>query len=71
MRRRRDETVRRVGTLTSPCASPTLEVIGLTVLSAAVARDGETVEVAVENGSVPATVAPVPLYDTDKKRPRA
>jgi glycine cleavage system aminomethyltransferase T len=62
----------RVGTLTSPCASPTLgEVIGLTVLSAAVARDGETVEVAVENGSVPATVAPVPLYDTDKKRPRA
>jgi aminomethyltransferase len=62
----------RVGTLTSPCASPTLgKVIGLTVLSADVAHDGETVEVAVENGSVPATVAPVPLYDTDKKRPRA
>jgi aminomethyltransferase len=62
----------RVGTVTSPCASPTLgKVIGLTVLSADVARDGEAVEVAVEDGSVPATVAPVPLYDTEKKRPRA
>ena len=62
----------RVGTVTSPCASPTLgKVIGLTVLSADVARDGETVEVAVENGSAPATVAPTPIYDTEKKRPRA
>jgi aminomethyltransferase len=62
----------RVGTVTSPCASPTLgKVIGLTVLSADAARDGETVEVAVEDGSVLATVAPVPLYDTGKKRPRA
>jgi glycine cleavage system aminomethyltransferase T len=62
----------RVGTVTSPCASPTLgNVIGLTVLSADVARDGGTVEVAVENGSAPATVAPVPIYDPEKKRPRA
>jgi glycine cleavage system T protein len=62
----------RVGTVTSPCASPTLgKVIGLTVLSADVASEGETVEIAVEDGSVPATVAPVPLYDTEKKRPRA
>jgi glycine dehydrogenase subunit 1 len=62
----------RVGTVTSPCASPTLgKVIGLTVLRADVARDGEGVEVAVGDGSVPATVAPVPLYDTEKKRPRA
>ena len=59
----------RVGTLTSPCASPTLgKVIGLTVLSADVARDGETVEVAVENGSVPATVAPVPLRHRQEAR---
>jgi glycine cleavage system aminomethyltransferase T len=62
----------RVGTVTSPCASPTLgKVIGLTVLRADVARDGETVEVSVEGGSVPATVAPTPLYDTAKQRPRA
>jgi glycine cleavage system T protein len=62
----------RVGTVTSPCASPTLgKVIGLTVLRADVARDGESVEVAVEDGSVPATVAPMPLYDTAKERPRA
>jgi glycine cleavage system T protein len=61
----------RVGTVTSPCASPTLgKVIGLTVLGADVA-DGEAVEVAVEGGSVPATVAPTPLYDTEKRRPRA
>ena len=54
------------------CASPTLgKVIGLAVLSTDVAHEGETVEVAVENGSVPATVAPTPLYDTEKKRPRA
>src|SRR5262245_31111298 len=54
----------RVGTMTSSCASPTLgKVIGLTVLSAAVARDGAAVEVAVEDGSVSATVAPVPFYD--------
>jgi aminomethyltransferase len=62
----------RVGTVTSPCASPTLgKVIGLTVLRADVARDGETVEVSVEGGSVLATVAPTPLYDTAKQRPRA
>jgi glycine cleavage system T protein len=62
----------RVGTVTSPCASPTLgKVIGLAVLRADVARDGETVEVAVENGSAPATVAPTPIYDPGKKRPRA
>lgn len=62
----------QVGMLTSPCESPTLgKVIGLTVLRADLARDGETVEVAVEDGTAPATVAPVPLYDTEKKRPRA
>ena len=61
-----------VGTLTSPCESPTLgRVIGLTVLRSDLARDGESVEVSVEGGSAPATVAPVPLYDTEKKRPRA
>ncbi len=62
----------QVGTLTSPCESPTLgNVIGLTVLRTDLARDGESVEVAVEGGTAPATVAPMPLYDTEKKRPRA
>jgi glycine cleavage system T protein len=62
----------QVGTLTSPCDSPTLgKVIGLTVLRADLAREGETVEVAVEGGTAPATVAPLPIYDTAKRRPRA
>jgi aminomethyltransferase len=61
-----------VGTLTSPCESPTLgRVIGLTVLRTDLARDGESVEVAVDGGTAPATVAPMPLYDTQKRRPRA
>ena len=59
------------GTLTSPCESPTLgRVIGLAVLRTALAREGESVEVAVEGGTVPATVASVPLYDPEKTRPR-
>ena len=60
------------GTLTSPCESPTLgKVIGLAVVRSDLAAPGETVEVAVGDGNAPATVAPVPLYDTDKTRPRA
>jgi aminomethyltransferase len=62
----------QVGTLTSPCKSPTLgKVIGLTVLRADLAQEGERVEVAVGDSSVPATVSPVPLYDTEKTRPRS
>ena len=62
----------QVGTLTSPCESPTLgKVIGLTVLRTDLARDGERVEVAVGDSSAPATVSPVPIYDTEKKRPRS
>lgn len=61
-----------VGTLTSPCESPTLgKVIGLTVLRTDLGREGERVDVAVDGGTAPATVAPMPIYDTEKKRPRA
>jgi len=61
-----------VGTLTSPCESPTLgKVIGLTVLRADLAREGEQVEVAVEDGTAPATVASLPIYDPGKTRPRS
>jgi glycine cleavage system T protein len=62
----------QVGTLTSPCESPTLgKVIGLCVLRSDLAQEGQTVEVAVGEGTAPATVAPVPLYDTEKRRPRS
>jgi aminomethyltransferase len=62
----------QVGTLTSPCESPTLgKVIGLTVLRANLAREGEQVEVAVEGRTAPATVASLPIYDPGKTRPRA
>lgn len=62
----------QVGTLTSPCESPTLgKVIGLTVLRSDLAREGERVEVAVEDGTAPATVAAMPIYDPGKTRPRA
>jgi aminomethyltransferase len=62
----------QVGTLTSPTESPTLgKVIGLTVLRADLAREGEKVDVAVEGGTAPATVAPLPIYDPGKERPRA
>ncbi len=61
-----------VGTLTSPCESPTLaKVIGLTVLRADLAREGQAVEVAVEGGTAVAAVAPLPIYDTKKTRPRS
>ena len=61
-----------VGTLTSPCESPTLgKVIGLAVVRSDLATVGEQVEVAVGDGTAPATVAPLPIYDTDKKRPRS
>jgi len=62
----------QVGTLTSPCESPTLaKVIGLTVLRSDLAREGEPVQVAVEDGTAPATVASLPVYDPGKARPRA
>jgi glycine cleavage system T protein (aminomethyltransferase) len=60
------------GTLTSPCESPTLgRVIGLALLETSVARLGESVEVALGDGTVPGHVEPLPLYDTEKRRPRS
>jgi aminomethyltransferase len=61
-----------IGTLTSPCESPTLgRVIGLAVLETAVARLGESVQVALGEGTAAAYVEPLTLYDTDKRRPRS
>jgi aminomethyltransferase len=60
------------GTLTSPCESPTLgRVIGLAVLETRVAAPGTRVEVALGSETVPATVEPLPVYDPEKRRPRA
>jgi glycine cleavage system aminomethyltransferase T len=59
----------RVGTVTSACASPTFgRVIALAILEVAAAADGA--EVTVGEGTA-ATVRPVPLYDPERKRPRA
>jgi aminomethyltransferase len=60
------------GTLTSPCESPTLgRVIGLAMLDARFASPGGSVDVALGDGAVPAAVEPLPIYDPEKRRPRA
>jgi aminomethyltransferase len=60
------------GTLTSPCESPTLgNVIGMAVLETRFARKGESVEVALVDGTAPATVGDFPIYDPQKTRPRS
>jgi glycine cleavage system aminomethyltransferase T len=60
------------GTLTSPCESPTLgKVIGMAVLDTPLAVKGETVEVAVGDGTATATVEDFPIYDPEKTRPRS
>ncbi|HEX9411064.1 MAG TPA: glycine cleavage T C-terminal barrel domain-containing protein, partial [Actinomycetota bacterium] len=60
-----------VGVLTSPTDSPRYGKIGIAVLRADQAKLGNAVEVAVEDGTVPATVDVLPLYDTEKTRPRS
>jgi aminomethyltransferase len=60
------------GTLTSPCASPVLgQNIGLAMLASGCAEIGGRVEVDVTAGTIGATVAALPVYDTAKARPRA
>ena len=59
------------GTLTSPCQSPTLgAVIGMAVLETGHATVGTRVQVALGDGTVPASVADFPIYDPGKARPR-
>jgi len=60
------------GTLTSPCEGPTLgRVIGLAALETRFAAPGGRVDVALGDGTVPAMVEPLPIYDPEKRRPRA
>jgi aminomethyltransferase len=62
-----------VGILRSPCQSPTfdMQVIGMAAIDRDLVRDGERVEVALGDATVGATVAPFPVYDTEKRRPRS
>ena len=60
-----------VGVLTSPTDSPRFGKIGLAVIESAHASVGNTLGVAVGDGIVSATVDVLPIYDTEKKRPRS
>ena len=60
-----------VGVVTSPAASPRVGTIGLAILDAEVAGDGERLEVALGEATVRATVAPLSILDPARERPRA
>jgi len=63
---------REVGIVRSPCQSPTFAaVIAMAAIDRELAREGQRVDVALGDGAAAATVAPFPLYDTEKRRPRA
>ncbi len=64
---------REVGIVRSPCQSPTfdMQVIGTASIERELASEGERVDVALGEGTVGATVAAIPLYDTEKRRPRS
>jgi aminomethyltransferase len=64
---------REVGIVRSPCQSPTFDmrVIGMAAIDRDLNVPGQRVEVALGDGTVGATVAEFPLYDTQKKRPRS
>ena len=62
---------REVGVVTSPAVSPRVGTIGLAILDADVAIDGEKVEVVVGDGTVPASVEALSILDPTKQRPRA
>jgi glycine cleavage system aminomethyltransferase T len=61
----------QVGVVTSPALSPRVGTIGLAILDADVASDGEKVEVVVGDGTAPASVEPLSILDPAKERPRA
>ena len=62
-----------VGIVRSPCQSPTFDmnVIAMASIDRGLVNDGQQVQVTVGDGSATGTVAPFPLYDTDKRRPRS
>jgi aminomethyltransferase len=60
-----------VGVLTSPTDSPRFGRIGLAVVRSGHAVPGTTLEVAVGDGTAGTSVDALPIYDTNKLRPRA
>lgn len=63
---------RDVGIVRSPCESPTFGgVIAMAAIDRDLETEGQAVEVALGNGSANATVAPFPIYDTEKSHPRS
>lgn len=60
-----------VGRVTSPAVTPRFGAIALAIVSADVAVDELTVDVATGDGLSPATVQPLSIYDPTKQRPRA
>jgi aminomethyltransferase len=59
-----------VGILTSPALSPTLGALGLAILRADLAADGQPVEIEAEGGPLTGVVDELALYDPKKERPR-
>jgi aminomethyltransferase len=62
---------RQVGTVTSPAVSPRVGTIGLAILDTDASDDGTKVEVAVGEGTAPATVDVLSVLDPMKERPRS
>jgi aminomethyltransferase len=62
-----------VGIVRSPCQSPTFDmaVIAMAIVDRSLAETGQRVDVALGDGTVAATVDTLPLYDTEKRRPRS
>jgi glycine cleavage system aminomethyltransferase T len=48
-----------------------MQVIGMATIDRDLAQDGQALEVTLGDGLAGATVAPFPLYDTAKRRPRS
>ena len=60
-----------IGLLTSPTETPRFGKIGIAIVPTVEAVVGNTVQVAVGDGTVDATVDVLPIYDTNKDRPRS
>jgi len=60
-----------IGVLTSPTDSPRFGKIGIAIIRTERSTLGNTVQVAVDDGTVAATVDVLPIYDTNKDRPRS
>jgi glycine cleavage system aminomethyltransferase T len=60
------------GIVRSPCLSPTFnQVIAMSSIDRSFLDEGQSVDVALGEGTVAASVAAFPLYDTEKTRPRS